>query len=81
MEFAHPKRTAVFITVIEGERKKFKYSLEWEQKEFDFDAHWQDLNALFVLDKSKDRFVSNKFYTQGLYVAHDEYLRHGKNLT
>ena len=24
--------------------------------------------------------MSNKFYTEGLYIAHDEYLRHGKNL-
>ena len=23
--------------------------------------------------------MSNKFYTEGLYIAHDEYLRHGKN--
>ena len=34
----------------------------------------------FVFDKSKDRFVSNKFYTKGLYIAYDEYLRHGKKL-
>ena len=24
--------------------------------------------------------MSNKFYTEGLYIAHDEYLRHGKKL-
>ena len=24
--------------------------------------------------------MSNKFYTERLYIAHDEYLRHGKNL-
>ena len=60
--------------------QKIKYSLEWERKDFNFDAHWQDLNALFVFDKSKDRFVSNQFYTEGLYIAHNEYLRHGKKL-
>ena len=60
--------------------QKIKYSLEWEPKDFNFDGHWQDLNALFVFDKSKDRFVSNQFYTEGLYIAHNEYLRHGKKL-
>ena len=79
-EFANPKRTTVFRTVIDGERKNIKYSLEWERKDFDFDAHWRDLNTLFVFDKSKDRFVSNKFYTEGLHIAHDEYLRHRKKL-
>ena len=49
-------------------------------KDFDFDAHWRDLNALFVFDKSKDRFVSNTFYTERLYIAHNECLRHGKKL-
>ena len=47
-EFANPKRTTVFRTVIEGERKNIKYSLEWEQKDFDFDVHWNDLKALFI---------------------------------
>ena len=70
----------MFRTVIDGERKNIKYSLEWERKDFDFDAHWRDLNTLFVFDKSKDRFVSNKFYTEGLHIAHDEYLRHRKKL-
>ena len=50
----------MFRTIIDGEKKKIKYSLEWGRKDSDFDAHWRDLNALFVFDKSKDRFVSNK---------------------
>ena len=29
-EFANPKRTTVFRTVIDAERKKIKCSLEWE---------------------------------------------------
>ena len=45
----------MFRTVIDGERKKIRYNLEWEQKDFDSDAHWRDLNALFVFDKSKDQ--------------------------
>ena len=48
-EFANPKRTTVIRTVIDDERKNIKYSLEWERKGF-------DLNALYVFDKSKDRF-------------------------
>ena len=79
-EFAIPKRTTVLRSVIDGKRKKIRYILEWEQKEFGFDAHWHDLNALFVFDKSKDRFVSNTFYTERLYIAHNECLRHGKKL-
>ena len=59
-EVANPKRTAVFRTVIDGERKKIKYSLKWERK---------DLNALFIFNKSKDRFGSNKFYIEGLYIC------------
>ena len=77
-EFTNPKRTTVFRTAIDGERKKIKYSLEWEQKHSDFDANWRDLNALFVFDKSKGRFASNKFYTKGLYIVHDEHLSHWK---
>ena len=78
--FGNPKRTTLCRTVIEGERKKNKYSLEWERKYFDFDAHWHDLNVLFVFDKSKNRFISNKFYTEWLYIVDNEYLRHGKKL-
>ena len=59
-EVANPKRTAVFRTVIDGKRKKIKYSLKWERK---------DLNALFVFNKSRDRIGSNKFYTEGLYIC------------
>ena len=77
-EFANLKRTTVFRAVIDGEIKKIKYSLKWEQKNFDFDAHQRDINALFVFDKSKNRFVSNKCYTKGLYIVHNEYLKHGK---
>ena len=29
-EFANPERTTVFRAVIDGERKKIKYSLKWE---------------------------------------------------
>ena len=57
-----------------------KYSSEWERKDFYFDANWRDLSTLFVFDKSKDMFVSNKYYTEGLYIAHDEHLRGGKKL-
>ena len=60
--------------------KKIKYSLKWKWKNFDFDAHWRYINALFVFGKSKNRFVSNRFYTKILYIVHDEYLRHGKRL-
>ena len=49
-EFANPKRTTVIRTVIDGERKNIKYSLEWERKGF-------DLNAYMSLIKVKIGFV------------------------
>ena len=60
--------------------KEKKLNIVYSGNEKTFDVHWCDLNALFVFDKSKDRFVWNKLYTEGLYIVHDEYLRHGKKL-
>ena len=31
-EFVNPERTTVFRAVIDGERKKIKYSLKWDEK-------------------------------------------------
>ena len=54
--------------------------MKWEQKDFDFDTHWHYFNAFFFFDKSENRFVPNKFYTEVLHIALDEYLRHRKKL-
>ena len=79
-EFAYRKRIAVFRTVIDGEGKKLNVVWNGNKKTLILILTGIILTLSFFFDKSENRFVPNKFYTEVLHIALDEYLRHRKKL-